>query len=123
MSKYFYSHIVETSTISLELGEMDLSKEERLHLISLAQANIHSAVLDIILSHLSDDGKKIFLDNLTSKDHVKLWKHLKENIDDIEEKIKKVADDLKKELFKDIQEARINAKARQSKEKVISSNK
>ncbi len=114
---------METSTISLELGEMDLSKEERLHLISLAQANIHSAVLDIILSHLSDDGKKIFLDNLTSKDHVKLWKHLKENIDDIEEKIKKVADDLKKELFKDIQEARINAKARQSKEKVISSNK
>jgi len=106
MGKHFYSHIIETSTLSLELGEMDLSKVERRHLIELAKNNIHHAILDAILSELSEENKKIFLSHLTSEDHDKLWEHLKKNIDNIEEKIKKAAEKLKEELHKDIKEAK-----------------
>ena len=106
MGKHFYSHIIETSTLTLELGEMDLSKEERRHLIDLAENNIHHAILDAILSELSEENKKIFLSHLAAEDHDKVWKHLRKNIDNIEEKIKKTAEDLKKELHKDIKEAK-----------------
>ena len=106
MKKHFYSHIIETSILSLELGEMDLSKEERIHLISLMESNIHTVILDTILSELSERDKKIFLEHLIVNDHDKIWKHLKENIKDIEEKIKKAAESIKKELHSDIKEAK-----------------
>lgn len=106
MGRHFYSHIIETSTLSIELGEMDLSKEERRHLIELAENNIHHAILDAILSELSEENKKIFLSHLASEQHDKIWQHLRENIDNIEEKIKKTAEDLKKELHTDIKEAK-----------------
>jgi hypothetical protein len=48
--KYFYSHIIETSSISLALGEMDLTPQERKHLITLVEANIHQTIVDLILS-------------------------------------------------------------------------
>ena len=106
MKRHFYSHIIETSTLSIELGEMDLSKDERIHLISLIETNIHHAVLDAILSELSEEDKKIFLSHLAAEDHDKVWKHLRKNIKNIEEKIKKAAESIKEELHKDIQEAK-----------------
>ena len=106
MRKHFYSHIVETSVLSLELGDMDLSKDERVELISLIDSNIHHAILDAILSELSEEDKKIFLNHLALNDHDKIWKHLKAKIENIEEKIKKSADSIKEELHKDIKEAK-----------------
>ena len=102
--KYFYTHIVDTSILSLELGDMDLTSKERLHLISLIDSNIHHEILDLILSELNPDDKKTFLTHLASEDHDKVWKFLNEKVDNIEEKIKKTAEDLKKELHKDIKE-------------------
>lgn len=112
--KHFYSHIIETTTLSLELGDMDLSKDERRHLIELAENNIHHAILDAILSELTEENKKIFLSHLSKDDHDKVWEHLRKNIDKIEEKIKKTAEDLKKELHKDIKEARLAARQAKS---------
>jgi len=106
MGKHFYSHIIETATLSVELGEMDLSKVERRHLIELAENNIHHAILDAILSELSEENKKIFLSHLAKEEHDKVWEHLRKNINNIEEKIKKIAEDLKKELHKDIKESK-----------------
>lgn len=106
MKKHFYSHIIEASSLSIALGEMDLSHEERLHLISLAESNLHHAVLNAILSELSEEDKKEFLSHVSSDDHEKIWKFLKARIENIEEKIKKTADDLHKELHEDIKEAR-----------------
>ncbi|OGH10201.1 MAG: hypothetical protein A2152_02535 [Candidatus Levybacteria bacterium RBG_16_35_6] len=103
---HFYAHIVETSSITLELADMDLSKEERLHLLELLNSNIHNSVLDTVLSNLSPDDKKIFLANLHANDHAKIWIHLKSKIMDVEDKIKKSIEDLKKELQKDIDEAK-----------------
>lgn len=107
MKKYFYTHIVDTSTLSLELGDMDLTPKERLHLISLIDSNIHHEILDLILSELKSEDKKTFLIHLASENHDKVWKFLNEKIKDVEEKIKKTAEDLKKELHKDIREVKL----------------
>lgn len=104
MKKYFYTHIIDTSTLSLELGDMDLTPKERLHLISLIHSNIHHAVLDLVLSELKEADKKTFLTHLASENHDKVWKFLNQKVKNIEEKIKKTAEDLKKELHKDIEE-------------------
>ena len=104
--KYFYTHIVDTSILSLELAEMDLTPKERIHLISLIDANIHHEVLDLILSELKSEDKVTFLSHLSSEDHEKVWKFLRGKVNNIEEKIKKTADDLRKELHKDIKEVK-----------------
>ena len=104
--KYFYTHIIDTSILSLELGNMDLTSKERLHLVSLIDSNIHHAVLDLILSELSPLDKKIFLTHLASENHDKVWKFLNGKVKNIEEKIKKTVEELKQELHKDIKEVK-----------------
>lgn len=104
--KHFYSHLIEFESLQIELNEMRLSAEEREHLLSLAQSNLHHTVLDAILSELSEDDKKMFLTHVASEDHGKTWEFLFKKIDNIEEKIKKAADLLKQELHKDIKEAK-----------------
>lgn len=89
--------------LSLELSGMEMSPKERLHLLSLIDSNIHYEVLNLILLELSSEDKKTFLTHLASKNHDKVWKFLNEKADNIEEKIKKTAEDLKKELFNDIE--------------------
>ncbi|MEK7533930.1 MAG: hypothetical protein AAB600_01195 [Patescibacteria group bacterium] len=106
MKKHFYSHLIETSILSLELGDMDLSKEERIHLGLLIDSNIHSVILDAILSELSEKDKRIFLAHLATNDHNKIWTHLKAKIENIEEKIKKAAESIKQELHRDVKEAK-----------------
>lgn len=106
MKKHFYSHVVETSSLSLALGEMDLSQEERKHLIELAQDNLHHAILDVVLSELSDKDKQKFLLLLSQDDQEKIWKLLTQRIDHVEDKIKKTANELKKELHKDIEDSK-----------------
>ena len=106
MKKHFYSDLIDTSLLSLELAEMDLSREERLELIALIDANTHSVILDAILSELSKEDKKIFLSHVASNNHDKIWELLRTKINNIEEKIKKAADALKDELHKDIKESK-----------------
>lgn len=104
--KYFYTQIIDTSTLSLELGDMDLTPKERIHLISLIDSNLHHEILDLILSELKPEDKTTFLAHLASENHEKVWKFLKGKIKDVEGKIKKTAEDLKKELHKDIKDVR-----------------
>lgn len=106
MKKYFYSNIIDTSSISLALADIELSNEERIHLVTLAQNNIHHAILDAILSELSEEDKKEFLMHLQQDKHDKIWEFLNGKIEGIEDKIKNTADDLKKQLHQDIEESR-----------------
>ncbi len=105
MKKHFYSEVVETSSISLALADMDISNEERKHLIDLVEENLHHAILDAVLSELSDKDKQEFIELFAQGEDEKVWILLKDRVDNIEEKIKKTADDLKKELHKDIEES------------------
>ncbi|MBI2022322.1 hypothetical protein HYS97_00515 [Candidatus Daviesbacteria bacterium] len=102
---YFYSHLVEIESLVLELDKMDFSEEEKIHLASLIDSSLHHTVLDAVLSQLQDDDKKVFLKHLKKEDHSKIWQHLNEKIDNIEEKIRQAAERLKEDLHKDIKEA------------------
>lgn len=104
--KHFYSHIIDTSSITLEIGNMKLSQEERVHLLSLTESNIHHAVLDAILSELSEDDKKKFMEHMHADNHDEIWKLLSSRINNVEERIKKAAEDLKKELSEDINKSK-----------------
>lgn len=92
-------------SVILELDELDLSQEQRIHLANLIDSSLHHTILDAVLSELSPQDKKIFLNNLKEDDHSKIWKFLNDKIDNIEEKIKRTAEDLKSELQKDLKEA------------------
>jgi len=104
--KHFYSHLVEFNSLHIELSKLDLSDEQEEHLKELIDSSTHHAILDAILSELSEEDKVIFLEYLAADQHMKVWEHLLNNVDNIEEKIKKVAEDLKKELHKDIEEVK-----------------
>lgn len=106
MKKHFYSHLVETSLISLDLGDIEMTKDERKHLIDLAHAQLHHVVMDAILSELSESDKKRFLSHVARDEHDKVWKLLDEKVENVEEKIKKAAEDLKKELHRDLKKAK-----------------
>ncbi|OGH11961.1 MAG: hypothetical protein A2857_05940 [Candidatus Levybacteria bacterium RIFCSPHIGHO2_01_FULL_36_15] len=108
MKKYFYSHIIEIDSIILELNKLDLSESEKTHLITLIDSSIHHVVLDAILSELSPEDKKIFLEHLSSDEHDKIWQLLNGKIENIENKIKKAAEALKEELRKDIKDTKEN---------------
>lgn len=79
-----------------------MSEEERVHLVSIIDSSLHHTILDAILSELSEEDKKKFLEHVASDDHDKIWKHLNEKVEDIEGKIKKIAESLKKDLHEDI---------------------
>lgn len=104
--KYFFSHLIEIESISQSLDEIDLSNEEKLYLAKLIDSSLHHTILDVILSELSDQDKRIFVQHLNTNNHDKIWQFLNEKVDDVEVKIKKAADELKHQLNKDLQEAK-----------------
>lgn len=100
--KFFYSHLFEIESIIVELDKMALTREQKLHLSSLIDSSLHHTVLDVILSQLSTQDKKIFLNHLKENNHSRIWQFLNQRVENIEEKIKKAADDLKFQLHKDL---------------------
>lgn len=104
--KHFYSHLVETESLIVELHTMNLSEEEKTHLISLVDSSLHHTVLDAVLSELSEEDKRTVLKHLAHDEHDKVWTHLNSKVDNIEDKIKQAAEDLKKELHSHIKEAK-----------------
>lgn len=100
--KHFYQDLINTESLILSLADVNLSAEERQHLLELIDATLHHTVLDAILSELSEEDKKIFLENLGTKDHNRVWEHLHTKVEKIEDKIKTAAEELQKELHKDI---------------------
>ena len=103
----FYQKYISIESLVEELHSLDLSDEERHHLASLVDSSLHHAILDEILSNLNDVDKKIFLTKMNEnpKDE-KLMDFLNERVENIEGKIKKVAEDLVVEMHKDIKEAK-----------------
>jgi hypothetical protein len=104
--KHFYSHLIETTHLTLEIGELEIEKEERVELLSLADANIHTHVVHTVLSELEPQDKKIFLQNIISNDHKKTWQHLLLKIDNVEEKIQKTIGKVINEFIEDVRKAK-----------------
>lgn len=105
-NKTFYSHIIQINDITLDLAGIELTPEERLHLLALVEANVHSTIINTVLSQLSADDKKIFLKNLVEDDHNQIWTHLNQNTKDLEEKMLDSVNSLIKEMREDINKAK-----------------
>lgn len=103
--KHFFSHLIEIDSIIIELDKMDLNVEQKTHLANLIDSSLYHVVLDAILSELGPEDKKMFLTHLREEKKDKIWEFLNGRIDNIEDKIKKAADDLKEELHSDLKEA------------------
>lgn len=103
--KFFYSHIIETETLIVELDNLNLASHEKLHLAKLVDSNLHHTILDVILSQLNEEDKLKFLKYLAEDDRQKIWDHLNQKTNGIEDKILQAAEDLKKDLKEDIKEA------------------
>ena len=106
MRKQFYSHIVQIETLSVALGDLEISEKEKEHLEHLIDSNLYHTILDAILSELSEEDKHTFLNHLATEDHAKTMAFLEKRIDNIEDKIKKTADELIAELHEDIKETK-----------------
>jgi len=110
--KFFYTKLVNIETLISNLDELDLSTGEKAHLANLVDSSLHSAILDEILSNLSPEDKKLFLEKLeTEKDHDKILEFLNEKIENVEDRVKKVSEQLVSELHEDIKQAKEKTKA------------
>lgn len=103
---YFYSNLITLESVLEELNSLDLSGEQKTHLATLLDSSLHHTILDAILSELGDHDKQVFLKSLNENDHVKIWGFLNEKVENIEDKIKKAADELTSELHKDLKKAK-----------------
>lgn len=104
--KKFYDHLIDVEELVVELDSLELTHQQKVHLSSIIDYSLHHIILDAVLSELSEEDKIKFLKHLEQNDHDKLWEFLNIKVDNIEGKIKKVADDLKKELQQDIQKSK-----------------
>lgn len=104
---YFYAKYIIIESLLSELNNLDLSEKERHHLANLADSSLHHAILDEILSQLTPSDKKAFLHRLKENpEDEKIMEFLSDKIEGVEEKIKKVADELVLEMHKDIEESK-----------------
>ena len=106
MLKHFYSFVVDTETIHVEIDSLEISDNEKAHLKELAESHIHHNVLDTVLSELSDEDKKTFLHHIESKHQENIWSFLYSKIEDVEDKVKEAANIIKRDLLKDLREAK-----------------
>ncbi len=103
---HFYSQIVSYEEVLIELDTLDLSPDEKHYLGQLVDSNLHHTILDAILAELSDEDKERLLRLINNEQHDKIWEHLNGKVDNIEDKIKKAADDITSQMHKDIKEAK-----------------
>lgn len=106
MGRYFYSHLTDTDSLTSDLAELDLTESQRKELLEIAHVHTHQAVVDAILSELSDKDKKKFLELLALGSDDEIWKHLNEKVEKIEDKITDVAKQVKRELREDVKKVK-----------------
>lgn len=104
--RQFYTHLIGMQSLIVELDNIRLTDAQKIYLTTLIDSSIRHAILDAILSQLKDGEKIVFLNHLKENDHGKIWQFLNSRIDNIEDKIKKTAKELKDELHKDIRKSK-----------------
>lgn len=104
---HFYSHLIKIETVIIELESMDLSLKQKHDLAAVIDSAIHNQVLDLILSKLTQDDKKVFLEKMYLNPHdLTILDFLKEKISGLEEQITREVDILVVELHQDLKQAK-----------------
>lgn len=102
MTKHFYSDLIVLDEVFIHIDRMDINDKQREHLKHLVGTTVHATVLDVVLSHMHEEDKHLFLDTLHDNDHEKIWDFLHVRTLNIEPKIKKAVKDLMHSLLEDI---------------------
>lgn len=102
MVKYFYSHLISFESVETDLDTLNLTKQEKQQLMDIAHTHTHQQIIESILSQLSEEDKKKFLELLAYGEDEKIWQHLNEKVEKIEDKIKDASQSVKEELRADI---------------------
>ena len=102
MKKHFYSHLVNIDSLVSDLDTLDLTEKQKKELLEIAHLHMHQTIIDEVLSQLSEEDKKVFLELLASGEDKKIWKHLNEKVEKIEDKISLAAKQVEKELKADV---------------------
>lgn len=103
---HFYSRLITFDEYILILDDLEITSDERIHLTTIIQSNLHYTIIDIVLSNLSKEDKKIFMHIAQENNHDKTWEFLKRKTNNIEKQIIKAAEELKKEMLSDVQETK-----------------
>lgn len=103
--QHFYHSIVSMDSLQVRLDLTEWSDDEKAALMDLAERTVHHSILDLVLSQLSDDDKRLFLEHHAHERHEAIWALLQNRIGSIEDKIKKTADDVTKKLHSDLKKA------------------
>lgn len=104
--KYFYSHLVGLDDLFAELELTETSQREKEDLMDLVHINLHTAIIDTILSHLAEADKKRFLELIAEGADDAIWEHLNSKVEKIEEKITDAAKQIKAQLKEDIKKVK-----------------
>lgn len=104
MKKQFYDSLLELEDLFNEMEKLSLSATEKEHLITIIHSSMHTIVLDVVLSEVHPEEKKLFLEHLHASTHRDIWKFLKKRTVNIEDKIRKAVKELKKEFLLDIKQ-------------------
>lgn len=107
--KYYYSHLIEIDTLHIALDSLDMKDEEKLEVKDLIEKNLYHTILEAILSELSEEDKKNFLSHLSEDDHEKIWGLLNNQVKNVEEKIKTIAEKVKKDIHDDIKSTKTSS--------------
>ena len=102
MKKNFYSHLVNIEAVYFSLHALDMNEKEKQDLMAIVESSVHHLVIDTVLSELPEKDKEKFMTHLVANDDAAVWKLLRKNTKDIDKKIVKAVEELKKELRQDI---------------------
>lgn len=98
--KPFWDNLVEVEEIRIKIDEHGLEDEEKKELLEITYQTFDIRIMEIILTHLPEKKHQSFLDTLSRKPHhSKLMDFLKEEVEDIEEKIKELVKEVKEEIL------------------------
>lgn len=99
--KLFYDHLIlDLDEVYAEIEQLEISHEKRRDLIKVVDETTHHTVIDTILSHLNKSRHEKFLHLFHEAPHdPKHLKFLKEEVEDIEEKIQETIKELKQTLL------------------------
>lgn len=102
--EHFYTHLIDLDALYVRINALSITPEEKTHLISLVDSHVHNTILDLILSELSEEDKKLFLTHMVSSNDSEVWDMLRKKVEGIEKKIQQAVDTLRDELHSDIDE-------------------
>lgn len=108
MSKLFYDHLIIIEEVAAVLAGHNLTDKEREEILDIIDQTMHQEILDTILQHLPTRHHETFLVHFhAAPNDKKILDFLKENSSvDIEKKILKTANSVKKKVLKEIEGAR-----------------